>query len=71
MNGDVTVRLRDHATWLENRSFASLGGELHREAADEIERLRAENQQLRERQELLGLQNLPRWKPSITPESLK
>ncbi len=37
----------------------------------EIERLQAENQQLREHQEALELRNLPEWKPSITPESLK
>jgi len=50
----------------------------------EIERLKAENQRLRERQEArsypatvtcydktLELRNLPKWKPSITPEALK
>lgn len=37
----------------------------------EIERLQAENQQLRERQGLLDLRNLPQWKVKITPEALK
>ena len=42
-----------------------------RQLKAEIERLRAENQQLRERQETQELRNLPQWKPSITPEALK
>jgi hypothetical protein len=37
----------------------------------EIERLKVENQQLRERHEVLKLRDLPRWKPTITPEALK
>lgn len=40
-------------------------------ASIEVERLRAENQQLRERHEVLKLRDLPRWKPTITPEALK
>ena len=31
--------LRDHAHWLESRSFANLSGEMERKGADEIERL--------------------------------
>lgn len=36
---------------------------------DEIERLKAESQQLRERQETLELRNLPQWKPTVQVEN--
>jgi hypothetical protein len=44
---DLPNELREWATWLESRSFATLDGTKARQAADEIERLRAENAWLR------------------------
>lgn len=46
-------RLRDKATWLESRSFAVLRGDLEREAADEIDRLRASERALTEERDEL------------------
>ena len=50
--------------------IASMRQDIIRQQA-EIERLKVENQQLRERQGLLDLRNLPQWKVKITPEALK
>ena len=44
---DLPNELREWATWLESRSFATLDGTKARQAADEIEWLGAENAWLR------------------------
>ena len=46
MSDDIVERLREYAEWLRTRSFACLD-RLCDEAADEIERLRAENATLK------------------------
>lgn len=37
--GDIVLRLRERAMWLESRSFARLTADIEREAADVIEGL--------------------------------
>ena len=41
MSDYVTARLREHANFLETRSWVALSGKLDRETANEIERNRA------------------------------